>query len=84
MNSKLKAFLLISLKQAVNAVLVNYTASVFWPQVFHLHDWHGALNILKLIGAVIGAREIAVWGPVLLKWSRTGAEPDTSAGHPNG
>jgi len=75
MNPQLKNVLVISAKQGLNALLVNTAASQFWPQIFTIHTKAGLFNFLYLIGAQVGAREVAVWLPVLLRWSTTNADP---------
>ena len=71
MNPKLKMFLLISLKQAVNALLTNAAASQIWPHLFDVHTRAGWFAIAKLIGTVVGAREVMVWAPKVLAWSQS-------------
>jgi hypothetical protein len=79
-NPKLKSFAIISLKQAVNALLVTFSASQFAPSTFSYTNWHGFLNILKLAGSVVAAREAQIWVPWLLKWSSTAATPEDANG----
>ena len=71
MNKTLKAVLIVTAKNAVNALMVNITASQFWPDLFNVHTKAGLWAFAKLIGTVVGAREISVWGPVILKWSQS-------------
>jgi hypothetical protein len=78
MTAKLKNFLVIVLKTAVNAVLTNAALMTALPGVFNFHDHNGLINILKLTGSVIGARELAVWVPILLSWSQTSSTPSVN------
>jgi hypothetical protein len=80
LNAKLKNILTIFLKNAVNAILTNAAMMAALPSVFNFHDRAGILAVLKLAGSTIGAREIAVWGPILLKWSTTNAQPNGGNG----
>lgn len=71
----MKNFFTIVLKNAINAILTNGALMAALPGVFHFHDHNGIWNIAKLTGSVIGAREVMVWLPILLKWSSTNANP---------
>lgn len=71
MNPTFKNILLISAKNAVNALITNISASQLWPLVFNLHSKSGIFNFVKLILTVIGSREVMVWLPKILKWSQT-------------
>lgn len=71
MNPKLKAILINSAKQAVNAVLTNAGLMTMFSQTFNFHDPAHALNLLKAAGAAIVAREATIWLPKLLAWSQT-------------
>lgn len=75
MNPKLKACLLYSARNAVNAVLTNAALMAMFPATFHLHSAAGFLALAKGIGAAVAAREFVVWGPVILKWSSTNGGP---------
>ena len=75
MNKKLLNILNIFAKNAVNALIVNVTAWWILPANFNLHNTAAEWNIAKLAGGVILSRELLVWGPVVLKWSQTGANP---------
>jgi hypothetical protein len=44
--------------------------------VFNLKNLTGVEHIGYAALLAIGTREVAVWGPVLLKWSNTNATPD--------
>lgn len=78
MNPKLRSFLLICAKHAVNAVLTNGGLMALFPQIFNFHNHAGQLAVLKAVGLVVGSREAMVWGPKILKWSQTGLETLTS------
>lgn len=72
----LKGFLTVALKNAINAIIVNTSLLATMHDTFYLSgNWHGIVNMLKVTGSVVGAREILVWGPILLKWSSTNADP---------
>ncbi len=74
MNAQIKNFLMIVLKNAVNALLTNAAMMAALPGAFNLHH-DGIINILKLAGSTVMARELAVWLPIVLKWSGTSANP---------
>ena len=71
-----KNILMIAAKNAVNALLVAGPAMGIDGDHFNFHNWAGALHVMALFGNVILAREAVVWGPVLLKWSTTDANPN--------
>jgi hypothetical protein len=72
----LKNFLTIAAKNAVNALLVNTSLMATYHSQFYLTgNWQGIIHMLKVTGGVVAAREILVWGPILLKWSSTNADP---------
>ena len=75
MNATLKKVLLISAKNAVNAVLTNGTLLAAMPGVINLHSSDGLWNILKVTVGVIVGREVTIWLPVLLKWSTSNGAP---------
>jgi len=75
MNATIKQILIVSAKNAVNAILVNVSASEVWPQLFNFHSSAGWVAVAKLIGITVAVREATIWGPVLLKWSTTNAQP---------
>lgn len=78
MNPKLKSFLLICAKNAVNAVLTNAGLMASMSQTFNLHDWPGLKHILYAAASVIASREAMVWGPKILSWSTTNSLPTTT------
>ncbi len=65
-------FLIIALKNAVNALLVNTGAWLILPANFNFTNHQAIWNIAKLAGVTILSREAAVWVPKLLKWSSEG------------
>jgi hypothetical protein len=78
MNPKLKSFLLVCAKNAVNAVLTNVALiGMFKGQFANVTSTSGWWDILKVTAAVIGSREAIVWGPIILKWttSNGGGQP---------
>ncbi len=72
MNDTLKRFLMISLKNAVNAILTNAALMATMSGWFHVHSWTGIQHILMATGSVVLSREAMVWGPKILKWSTSG------------
>lgn len=69
MHPKLRTFLVISAKNAVNAVITSTAlTSLFhnWNQVAGHHGW---IKLLEAIGVTVASREALVWGPKLLAWS---------------
>jgi hypothetical protein len=75
MNVKLKNWLMIALKNAVNALLTSGAMMAFNWGAFNYTTRSGWWNLGKLVASVIGAREVAVWGPILLHWSSTSSNP---------
>ena len=73
---EMKNFLMIVAKNALNAVLTNGALVLMIHDQFNVYSGHGWYNIGKATLAVVAAREGAVWGPVLLKWSTTDANPN--------
>jgi hypothetical protein len=71
-----KQFFIISAKQAVNVLLLDTGLYVGFPDVFPLANLKGIEHIGYAALLAIGTREVAVWMPVLLKWSNTNATPD--------
>lgn len=72
MNQKVKSVLLISLKNAVNALLVNTGAWLGDPHTFNFTSAHGWSHMARLAGWVVAAREGMVWIPKLIAWSQSG------------
>jgi hypothetical protein len=67
-NKTLSKVLVISLKQAVGALVGNAALGTMLPQVFNFHDPSHALAFLKATGGFILAAEAKVWLPKLLTW----------------
>lgn len=76
MHPGLKNFLLIVVKNAVNAVFTNAGLMALMHGTFNKYSKDGLWNMGKATLAVVVAREIMVWGPVVLKWSTTNAQPN--------
>ena len=76
----LRNFLIIVLKNAVNALIVNVGAWWILPANFNFTNKAAIWNIAKLAGVVVFSKEAAVWVPVLLKWSGSGADPNALQG----
>ena len=72
----MKRFLIICAKNAVNAIITNSGLMAMMHGVFNLYSKDGMWNLGKSTLAVVVAREIMVWGPVVMKWSNTDANPD--------
>jgi hypothetical protein len=69
-----KSFFIIALKNATNAVLTNSGLLALWhSQVNFSHA--GLINMARVAGAVVLAREALIWGPIVLRWSSTNADP---------
>ncbi len=75
MNTTFKNVLLITAKNAVNAVLTSTALMAFNWGAFNVTSKDGWWNLGKVVAAVIIGREVAVWVPILLKWSSTSANP---------
>ena len=72
----MKKFFIICAKNAVNAVLMNSGLMAMLHSVFNFYSRNGMWNLGKSALAVVVAREVMVWGPVVLKWTMTNASPD--------
>ena len=75
MSAWLKNFLMIVLKNAVNAIITNAGLMTLMHGVFNKYSTDGLWNIGKATLVVIITREVTVWGPVLLHWTNTDANP---------
>jgi hypothetical protein len=69
MNPKLKNILIITLKNAVNAVLTNAALMGMLHNLLDVTTRNGWWNIGKVTMATVAAREAMIWVPELLKWS---------------
>lgn len=74
MSKTVKMFLIITLKNAVNAIITNTALIAMLHGAFNITTTAGWWNIGKVTLSVIFAREVLVWGPVLLKWTTTNAD----------
>jgi len=71
MNPKLRLFLIVFAKQAVNAVLTNSALISLlgdWSKFGTRASW---ILIAKTTASVVAAREVMVWGPKILAWSQS-------------
>jgi hypothetical protein len=75
MTTAVKNFLLISLKNAINAILTSSALMALNWGAFNFTSKAGWWNLGKVCLSVIAAREATVWLPILLKWSSTSANP---------
>ena len=75
MNPKLKSFLVIAGKHAVNAGLLSAVQLYHDPADNNLHSWHGLYGIAWIIGGAIAAREISTYLPKILQWSQDVTPP---------
>lgn len=73
----MKNFLMIVLKNAVNAILTNAGLMTLMHGVFNKYSTDGLWNIGKATLVVVAAREVIVWAPVIMKWTTTNASPDS-------
>jgi len=78
MPTWLRSFLIIVLKNAVNAIITNASLIAMLHGAFNITTSVGWWNIGKAALSVVIAREAVVWGPVLIKWSTTNADPSGS------
>jgi hypothetical protein len=74
-TTSIKNFFLIVAKNALNAVLTNAALMTTMSGAFNMHSSDGWWNLGKATLSVIAAREVAVWVPVMLRWSATTADP---------
>jgi len=72
----MKKFLIICAKNAVNAVLTNSSLMALMHGTFNLYSRDGMWNLGKATLSVVAAREVLVWGPVIMRWSMKDASPD--------
>ena len=71
----MKNFLMIVLKNAVNAVITNASLMVMLHGAFNMSSSAGWWNVGKATLSVVIAREVVVWGPVVMNWTTTNANP---------
>jgi hypothetical protein len=72
----IKHFLIIVAKNAVNAIITNAGLMATMHGAFNTYSRNGLWNLGKATLSVVVAREVMVWGPVVVKWSMTNASPD--------
>lgn len=75
MSMWMRNFLVICAKNALNAVITNVGLITLFHSTFNTTSWQGWFNLIKAGIIVILGREAAVWGPILLNWSKTNADP---------
>ena len=68
MNPTLKKFLVITMKQAVGALIGNTALNAMFPTVFNFHDTAHLLAFAKATLGFVLAAEAKVWLPKLLQW----------------
>lgn len=78
LRPKLKWFLIVSLKNGLNAVLLNGYLMTEWHFIFNFDNWAGVWAVTRATLGIVGAREALVWGPLLLKWTQTDADPNAA------
>lgn len=76
MNATIKAILVISAKNAVNAIITNAGLMALFSNTFHLHNWTGLWHVAEATLSIVAGREATIWVPKIIKWSRTNADPD--------
>lgn len=76
-HPRLARFLVVSAKQAVNAVFTNTGLAIAFPSTFNTHQ---LLSFVKAIAVLIVSREATVWLPVIIQWSATMVSTLTLAG----
>jgi len=75
MNAQVKNFLVISLKNAVNAILVSGILKILFTGSFNFTSRHDWIQFGWSFLSTVAVREAMVWGPILLQWSVTSANP---------
>ena len=71
MNATFKSILIVVAKNAVNAVLTNSGLMLGWGNIFNIDSIAGVVALLKATGIVVVSREVIVWIPKLIAWSKT-------------
>lgn len=71
----MKNFLMIVLKNAINAIITNAALMAMLHGAFNVTTAAGWWNIGKATLSVVLAREFTVWFPVVLGWSSTNSNP---------
>jgi hypothetical protein len=71
-----KNFFIICAKNALSAVIANAALmALLKGQFTNVTSSQGWWNILKVTVSVVGGKEVAIWLPVIWKWSNTNAQP---------
>lgn len=71
MNATLKSILIVTLKNAVNAIITNAGLMATMHSQFYLTgNWKGIEHIGMAALSCVAAREGMYWGPKLLAWSQ--------------
>lgn len=71
MNATFQRVLIISAKNAVNAILTNASLAAMLPKTFTVFTAAGLIAMVKVCAAVVASREAMVWIPKLLAWSQS-------------
>jgi len=71
LSPQVKAFLIISAKQAVGVLVGNSALWALMPATFNFHDWKGLSNFLLSAVSLVIAAEGKVWIPKLLAWANS-------------
>lgn len=79
MNNRLKSITIVSLKNAINALLTNSAFLTVTGNWHTLSTRAGWLSVLYLAGSTIMAREGIVWLPKILAWSQSPTPDDPPA-----
>ena len=79
-----KAFLIISAKSAVNAIITNTGLMMAFSSVFNAHSTLGVVNLCKSTLIVVVSREALVWGPRILAWSQSTSADTIDISRPEG
>ena len=75
-HPKLKKILIISEKQALQAILTSSLLASQWHFIFNWDNKAGLWALARCFGSVILGREIAAWLPSITKYANTDADPD--------
>lgn len=71
MNATLKNVLVITMKNAVRAILTNTGAWGIDPEHFNVVSVGGVKHILLLAASTIASTEAIYWAPRILKWAQS-------------
>jgi hypothetical protein len=73
-NKTVKLALVITVKNAINAIITNGSLMLMLRGAFNITTAAGWWNIGKVTLSTIIAREVIVWGPVLMRWTTTNSD----------